>query len=155
MPDLTADDLLEFRTTYIRDKWTAPATGLSHYNKATKAQFFADADLEAIHDRLQTDFAEELQGVYESKYTERINAGDTDGTAVTEATAERKMALFCLMRAECREMMMEDPGFSGSIADEKNRAALFGTWKEAIARDRTFARTRSSAAFASIPLERF
>ena len=155
VPNLSADELTEFRTQYIRDQWTAPATGLSHYNRATKSNFFADAVLEAIHDRISTDFAEELLGVYDSKYYERIAAGDEEATATAEATSIRKQALFRLMRAECREMMMEDPGFAGSIADEHNRTALFTSWKEAIARDRTFARTRSTAAFAAIPLERF
>ena len=155
MPNLTADEITEFRTDYIRDKYTAsPLVTLSHYNRAAKANFFSGAQVEAIHDRIQTDGAEELDGVYDVKYTERLNDGDSDADAVTAATAQEKAALFRLMRAECWQVQMVDPGFVGSISDEKQRAELFKAWATAIERDRSFARTRTSAAFASVPVVR-
>lgn len=156
MADLTADELLEFRTTYIRDRYVAsPSVKLSHYNKATNSNFFSDDDLQTIHERIEVDFAEELDGVYDTKYNERIGQGDTEADAVTAATAEQTMAMFRLMRAECRQSMMEDPGFVGSIADHEHRKELFAVWQRAIERDRTFVRLRTSAAFASVPVVRF
>jgi len=155
MPDLTADEILEFRTTYIRDLYTAsPLVTLSHYNRAVRAAFFSDSDLETIHDRVQTDYAEELLGVYDTKYNERLEFGDTEEDAATAATAEKTMAIFRLMRAECRQIMMEDPGFVGSVADNEQRAAVFANWKAAIERDRTFVRTRTSSAFAGLQVVR-
>jgi hypothetical protein len=94
--------------------------------------------------------------VYDTKYNERIASGrHSTAVAATAATDERTQAKYRVMRAEVRQMMMEDPGFVGSIADEKNRAALFDSWKTANNRDRTFARSRSSAPFASLPLVRY
>lgn len=155
MADLTAGEIDELRTVYLRDKYVAsPLTALSHYNRAVKASFLSDAQIELIHDRLQTDYAEELESVYDSKYRERLAEGDSDANAISAATAQKKQVLFRLIRAECRQMMMEDPGFVGSIADEKNRAALFAAWKDANGRDRTFARSRGAASFSSIDLVR-
>jgi hypothetical protein len=155
---LDAAQLLEFRTSYIRDRYVAatgaaPAITLSHYNRATKSNLFSDDDLQSIAARLEIDFAEELQGVYDTKETERLSEGDSDADATTSATNVREQALFRLMRAECRQIMMEDPGFVGSIAD-KDREELFSVWKTAIERDRTFVRTRTSALFASVPIVR-
>lgn len=152
---LTSDQLTEFRTVWIRDQYTAsPRVTLSHYNRANSANFFSDAQLTTINTNIETDYAEELDGVYDMKYTERLSAGDSETTADTTADAERLQAVYRLMRAECRQMMMEDPGFVGSIADEKNRAELFAVWKTAIERDRTFVRVRTSASFASVPVVR-
>jgi len=156
MPDLTNDELDELRTVYLRDKYVAsPLVTYSHYNRAVKANFFSDDDLQLLNSRVETDFAEELGGVYDEKHDERILAGDNESAAATAAAAERNQAKFRVIRAEARQMMMEDPGFVGSIADEKNRAALFASWRDAITRDRTFARVRSTGPFASIPLQRF
>jgi hypothetical protein len=153
--DSTAID--EFRTTYIRDKYVAgpPVVALSHYNKATRSVFIDDPSILLLESRIETDYAEELQGVYDTKYNERTATGDDAATAAAAATAERTQAKYRVMRAEVRQMMMEDPGFVGSIADEKNRASLFDSWKAANNRDRTFARSRSSAPFASLPLVRY
>jgi hypothetical protein len=152
---MDSDAIEEFRTTYIRDKYTAsPFVALSHYNKATKTVFVDDPSILLLEARVETDYAEELQGVYDTKYDERINAGDIEADAATAATSERTQAKYRVMRAEVRQMMMEDPGFSGSIADAENRSALFASWKEANNRDRTFARSRSSAPFASLPVVR-
>jgi hypothetical protein len=158
MSDLTAPQLLAFRTTDIRDRYvaatgSAPAITLSHYNRATKTNFFSDEDLEALHDRLQVDYAEELAGVYDVKYAERLEEGDTEADAITAATAQKERALFALMRAECRQAMMEDAGFLSYLTPDLAKE-LFSTWKSAIERDRTFVRTRTSSMFSSVPLVR-
>ena len=153
--DSTAIDV--FRTTYIRDKYVVgpPVIALSHYNRAIRAPFIADADILLLEARIENDYAEELDGVYETKYQERSDTGDVLADADTAALDERAQAKYRVMRAEIRQMMMEDPGFVGSIADAENRAALFNSWKEANNRDRTFARSRSSSPFASLPLVRY
>jgi hypothetical protein len=156
MVDFTAPQLDEFRTQYIRDKYTAsPLVMLSHYNRAIKANFVDDASINAIKARLDVDFAEELQGVWEVKYNERIAFGDSAAAATTSADNEKLQATYRLCRAEIREMMMEDPGFIGSISDEQQRAAIFGTWRDGVQRDRQFVRIRTAAPFSSVPLERF
>lgn len=156
MADLTPDEIDEIRTSYIRDKYTAsPLVALSNYNRANKANFIDDSALELLHDRLRTDFAEELKGVYDSKYHERISFGDSTSVATTEATAQKKHALFRLIRAEVRLMMMEDPGFRSSFSDKETRDEIFKAWERAIQRDRTFTRSRSSAALGAVPLVRY
>jgi hypothetical protein len=152
MPDLDAAALDDFRTNWIRDKYaTSPSVVmLSHYNRAVKAAYFSDAQIESIHDRIQTDYAEELQGVYNEKFGERLAAGDSDADAATAAMALKTIALYRLMRAECWEMQMMDPGFVGSIADAEYRSSLFKGWREQIARDRTFTQARTSPSLASV-----
>jgi hypothetical protein len=156
MSVLTSDQILRFRTGFIRDRYDAgpPVVTLSHYNRALRANFFTDEQLQQVCDRLEVDYAEELEGVYDTKHAERQRYGDSDADAVTSATAQREEALFRLMRAECRMLMMEDPGFIGSYTDAEHRKAMIETWRVAIDRDRTFVRGRTSAAFAAVELVR-
>jgi hypothetical protein len=59
--DSTAIDA--FRTTYIRDKFTAsPLVALSHYNKATRSVFIDDASILLLEARIENDYAEETAG---------------------------------------------------------------------------------------------
>jgi hypothetical protein len=146
-----------FRRDYIRDlvdTSTNPYTYYSNYNRATKTQFFLDAAIDAAKTRVETDYAEELTSSYNAKYYERIGASDDVTTADTRAQAEVLDATMRLVRAECREMMMTDPGYRASFADTVDRAALFAVWAVEIGHDRTFEKLRSGS-FGAITLARF
>jgi hypothetical protein len=160
MTDFSNPQMDAFRTQYIRDKFTAatgsaPTVALSNYNRSNKAQFVDDATVNAIKARFEIDFAEELQGVFDSKYAERVANGDDDTTATAAATDVRLQAIYRLCRSEVMQMMMNDPGFRGSVADSMERASMFRLWETQIKADRTFVRSRTTGPFASIPVEVF
>lgn len=155
--DWSGATMTTFRRDYIRDLVDAsvpPTVYYSSYNRAIHAQFFTDTAVNAIKARVETDYAEQLLNVYNTKYYRRITAGDDPTTADTSATAVLLDATMRLVEAECLEKQMADPGFVGSIADKDERTALFKIWQDKIEHNRTFERTRSGS-FGSVPLARF
>jgi hypothetical protein len=157
---LTSDQITTIRRQYIRDLYTPadgvnPAEALSFYNRATKAEFISDADLQAKADFISRDYGDELSGVYVTAYNHQIAGGASTVDADVTATAVQNDAFYRLIRASVFEDMMLDPGFQGSIADEKQRAGLIKTWQTQILQDREFASERTTAALGSLPIVRY
>lgn len=161
---LSDDDVLSFRTLYIRDLFVmADATAhppvigvaLSHYNRSVKANWIDDDTLQALAVTVTRAWQGQIAGVYDAAFADARGSGMSDADADAAALAIQKDAFFRLIRADVWERMMSDPGFVGSVTDEKNRAALFSAWKSQIAQDRTFTKTRTSGPFIGIPLEIF
>ena len=156
MADLTVDELLELRDNYLVDRVdevAVPKVYLSHYNAANRKVFASDTVLQRFNEAVETDQAEELERVHETKRVERIEAGDDAAAALEAADAVRKEAKFRLIRARVRKLMLRDPGFVGSIADAKARALMVDEWRAEISEDEKFSRARQGA-FSSVPVFR-
>lgn len=156
---LSDADILVLRTMYLRDRYVAPtvspvapAIALSHYNTAMKRNYYDDETLRAKAEMIIRQWGPQISGVYWSEYQTRIASQQSDSDADIGALALQQDSFFRLIRASAFEEMMLDPGFRGSIADEKARGAMFDSWKEQIARDRTFTTGRTSPSFRGVRL---
>ena len=155
MADLTVSELDRFRREFIRDLAIAnPAEYLSPFNLSRKREWVTDADIQAINTRIERDYSSELQAVYDKHYYDRLDAGDDTSTAATSAAAQKLEARMRLIRAEVREGQLTDPGYRGSIADERVRLEIAETYAKQIHADRQFIRARSSGQFSALRLER-
>lgn len=161
MLPLTEEQITIIRRQFIRDLYVPPVPGvspaeaLSHYNAANRKNFISDDDLQAKADQVARAYREELGGVYDDEYGKFLGANVPALTADVEAVKLQADAFYRLIRAAVLEDMMLDPGFAGSIADNDQRTAIFGAWKQQIIKDRQFTRVRTSAPFRSLPLERY
>lgn len=147
LPDLTAGQLTDFRQNWIRDSYTAsPFEALSEYNRSRKVVFFSDTQLQSIYDRVITEYAEELSVIQYEKENERVNEGDVLATATIVADALREEAIFRLMRARARRMMLDDPGFRATMISGQDRdgaTAITKTWENQSALDIMWVRSRA------------
>lgn len=129
--------------------------GLSWYNKATKSNFFSDGQIEAIDDYVVNEYAEELDGLEREKVAERLAANDGQAAADTSGALSRLLARYRLIRAECWERMLNDPGFRKTLVQESEDTGsdLPKQWAQQISADRMFVMQRSGVA-GMIPLRR-
>jgi hypothetical protein len=150
-------DIPTIRKQYIRDFYDPgpPIVALSYYNKATKTQFISDVDLQAKADAVGRAYADELSGVYTVAYAHQIAGALSPTAADLAALAIQLDAQYRLIRAAVFEDMMLDPGFVGSISDDKQRAALFDVWKHQILKDRQYTKVRTVASMRSLPIDRY
>jgi hypothetical protein len=152
---LSDDDIAVLRSaTYIRDFYDPgpPSVALSAYNIARKDVFINDDDLNITAELALRTWSAQLSGVYSTRFHHGTTHGEDSSDADVAAALIQKDAFFALIRAAVLENMMIDPGFRGSIADEKIRDKMFELWKDQISRDRTFAVSRTTSSFRGIPL---
>lgn len=141
--DLTATELTTFRNTWIRDAWDG-SDGLSEYNRSRATKFFSDASLQQIYDDVLVDYADHLVAIWETHNDERIEAGDDVAEAEASADALRIMAVYKLMRINCRSQMANDPGFRASVTvGEKGPEAIFKQWRTEQADDFAWIESRA------------
>ncbi len=158
--NLTNDQIDDFRRVWIRDEYDAsglpitPVVQLSEYNRSRKAEFFSDAQLQAIYDRVVQDWAEELAAIQYEKETERTTEGDDAATATITGDAIREQACLRLMRVWCRRQMAEDPGYRASLGvGMKTPDAILAEWTRQNTMDLAWVRARSGQ-FNAIEIER-
>lgn len=125
---------------------------LSAWNKATSQQYFSDTDINGLLYVLLTDRRSELIAAYYSKLNEGryedIQLRQSDLDADVYATREQLSIIYRFLRADCREAMMNDPGFQGTIPDMRQKD-FFAQWNGAIMQDRNWGRSRTGG-FASV-----
>jgi hypothetical protein len=89
------------------DEAANPKVYLSVYT-VTRSQFVADATIQALNAEIQQDQAEELARVYNAKQIERQAAGDDLTTAQAAGAAVQLQAIYRLLRARVRRLMLRD-----------------------------------------------
>jgi hypothetical protein len=144
MADFTSGQLLVFRREYAGDlaiETPGSQEYLSYFNLARHANWRSDAVINSLKARVERDYADELDSI-ESMYATADQAGQ-----LLDATMR-------LVRAEYREMQINDSGFMETIADSAVRAQLIKAWSVQIQSDRHFMRSRAGAPFSAVRLER-
>lgn len=148
---ITNDQITDLRENWIRDEWIDSPTfaGLSHWNKANRREFFDEEQILALDAYVRTEWKLELQQVWTERFTVRVNAGDVSADATTDADAEQNYARYRLLRAECFERQMNDPGFRKSLAEEPETLANMAAQ---VLKDRNFVMRRKGIAI--LPMAR-
>jgi len=144
MADFTSGQMLVFRREYVGDlAITTPGAEeyLSYFNLAKHANWRSDTVVNSIKARVERDYADELESL-------------TSQYATADQSGQLLDATMRLIRAEFREMQMNDSGFLETIADATVRAQLIKAWTNQIHSDRHFLRARAGAPFSSVQLER-
>lgn len=78
---LSDDDITTLRGSYLRDFYTpavvgvSPASGLSYFNRTVEANFIEDDALQLLAERMQREFAYQLQSVYAAELDWQKAAG--------------------------------------------------------------------------------
>lgn len=123
---------------------TRETVKLSGWNKATGSTYFSDADLQERIRAIVIDRRSELIAAYYDKLHEGVwdeQVPQSDADSATYAAYEQLQILYRWLRADCREIMINDPGFQGAVP-EHARDKFFKQWNEGIVADKQFARQR-------------
>ncbi|HQQ75763.1 MAG TPA: hypothetical protein PLB01_00290 [Thermoanaerobaculia bacterium] len=155
MSDLTDEQILTIRESYLRDRYVrAPVTiAISNYNRSGR-EFFTSDQIKAIDDEIAVTWREVLDDVNAEQVAVRINEGDSQDTADDSGDAMELIARYKLIEAAGIEKMLEDPGFRASLipGDDAKGAEAMKSWEARIFRNRQWVMGRAGRA--AIEVER-
>lgn len=114
---LTPENINYIRRLRIQDQWIDAPTnyGLSRYNLANRRNFVEDSDLQMIVDEIVNDRGELLDGVWYDKFNETRALDSTAAEATEKANITRTNALYDLIEARVKQIMVSDPAFRASM----------------------------------------
>lgn len=141
MSDLTDEQIIVIRESYLRDRYVAAPTPvmISNYNHGRR-QFFTDNQIKAIDDEIATTWREILDDVNAEQVAVRIAEGDSYSDAADSGDEMELIARYKLIAAHGIEQMLEDAGFRASLipgekakGDETQKA-----WERRVFRNRAW-----------------
>jgi hypothetical protein len=123
---------------------TRATVKLSAQNQATGREYFSNADINGLLKTLLIDRRDDFMAAYYDKLNEGIYSNYPQDKINADVYARYVQVQICyrFLRAECRETMLNDPGFQGTVPDHA-RDKFFQQWNAGIAADRNWARQRT------------